>query len=240
MEIEQMELKKAKAFTLIEILLTLGIIGIIGAITIPNLITNYKIKVTRNRLIDTQAILSQALKMAIYENGSPEGWDIGTYDSHDGARKLYDILSSNTVKIQSCRQVKKGCFGSSYKALDGKSNFRGNPSLDSVPTFSSGQFINGVSFLTWSIGSGCASNGTCGTILVDINGPSKPNRAGFDLFEFTIKKDVVIPSGGRGADTSVNWTRCGYTSGNDNGTRCTAWLIEKGNMDYLKKEIKWD
>lgn len=39
---------KSKAFTLAEVLITLGIIGIISAITIPILINNYRKKVSRS------------------------------------------------------------------------------------------------------------------------------------------------------------------------------------------------
>ncbi len=36
-----------KAFTLAEVLITLGIIGVVAALTLPSLITNYKVKVLK-------------------------------------------------------------------------------------------------------------------------------------------------------------------------------------------------
>ena len=39
-----------KAFTLAEVLITLGIIGIVAAMTIPTLITNYQKNITITRL----------------------------------------------------------------------------------------------------------------------------------------------------------------------------------------------
>ena len=49
-----------KAFTLAEILITLGVIGIVAAITMPTLIQNHKKKVAVTQLKATYSILSQA------------------------------------------------------------------------------------------------------------------------------------------------------------------------------------
>ena len=59
------------AFTLAEILITLGIIGIVAALTIPTLVHKYKIKVLKTRYTQTYAILSEALiktRMELGEN----------------------------------------------------------------------------------------------------------------------------------------------------------------------------
>lgn len=53
-----------KAFTLAEILITLGIIGVVAAITIPMLMTKYHRIIVENRLKDSYAIMSNAVKMA--------------------------------------------------------------------------------------------------------------------------------------------------------------------------------
>lgn len=54
-----------KAFTLSEVLITLGIIGIISALTIPTLIKNYQEKIRDNQFKKAYAILNQALRMTI-------------------------------------------------------------------------------------------------------------------------------------------------------------------------------
>ena len=48
---------KAKAFTLSEVLITLGIIGIIAAMTLPSLVGRYQEKVTVTRLKKYYSIL---------------------------------------------------------------------------------------------------------------------------------------------------------------------------------------
>lgn len=62
------------AFTLAEVLITLGIIGIVAAMTIPNLIFNYKVKRTVSILKEDQSIIAQVIKLSTEENGEPEGW----------------------------------------------------------------------------------------------------------------------------------------------------------------------
>ena len=51
------------AFTLAEVLITLGIIGIVSAMTIPTLINNYKEKVRDNQFKKVYATLNQAIKL---------------------------------------------------------------------------------------------------------------------------------------------------------------------------------
>ena len=63
-----------KAFTLAEILITLSIIGIVAALTIPNLIQNYKRKVATVRLKNSfplchRLLSCQNLKMAQLQAG---------------------------------------------------------------------------------------------------------------------------------------------------------------------------
>ena len=68
-------MKKHKfGFTLAEVLITLGIIGVVAAITIPNLIQNNFEKKTISQLRETQSIISQAVRMAEEEYGDVEGW----------------------------------------------------------------------------------------------------------------------------------------------------------------------
>ena len=51
-------IKKFKAFTLAEVLITIGIIGIVAALTLPTLIGNYRKSVVENKLKSTYSQLS--------------------------------------------------------------------------------------------------------------------------------------------------------------------------------------
>lgn len=60
-----------KGFTLAEVLITLGIIGVVAALTIPSLIGNYKKKVTATKLKQTYSILSNAVSKQQTLTGIP-------------------------------------------------------------------------------------------------------------------------------------------------------------------------
>ena len=62
-------------FTLAEVLITLGIIGVVAAMTIPALLNNYYEKQTVTRLKSTYSILTNAIRSAEEENGEISALD---------------------------------------------------------------------------------------------------------------------------------------------------------------------
>lgn len=69
-----------KGFTLAEVLITLGIIGIVAAMTIPTLLQKNYERQTVVKLRQTQSILTQAIRMTEEEYGDIENWGIKTKD----------------------------------------------------------------------------------------------------------------------------------------------------------------
>ena len=65
---------KTPAFTLAEVLITLGIIGIVAAMTLPTMIMNHRKQVTVNKVKKFYTVMSQATNSAIAEYGSMEDW----------------------------------------------------------------------------------------------------------------------------------------------------------------------
>jgi len=67
------------AFTLAEVLITLGIIGVVAAMTMPVLIQNHRKSVVETRLSKFYSSINQALKLAENDYGEMIYWDeIGT------------------------------------------------------------------------------------------------------------------------------------------------------------------
>ena len=89
------------AFTLAEVLITLGIIGVVAAITIPTLVQNYRRHVVANKLKTDISILQQALLRSISDNGTPDTWEIG-----DGDGDTFDIYFKPYIKV-----LKEGTMG---------------------------------------------------------------------------------------------------------------------------------
>ena len=67
-------LNRKAAFTLAEVLITLGIIGVVSALTMPSLIQSYKEKVTVTKLEKAYSFLNQAYKRISDEYGEPQDW----------------------------------------------------------------------------------------------------------------------------------------------------------------------
>jgi len=210
------------AFTLAEVLITIGIIGVVAAMTIPNLMQKYQEKVFVNKLRETHSIFSQAFKLATAEYDGIEGWDI------NNNQKLYDYFKPFLKLGQDCG-TKKGCFyKGGYKALF-NDEFAQNLNISNAK----GRLLNGVSFNIWSAGSCKRTDGFCGSILIDLNGLSKPNKAGVDLFALKINKDSITPP-----KPEPNGWMCEFNNPSKyNGVYCTKWVIDHGNMDYLRRDI---
>lgn len=63
-----------KAFTLAEVLITLGIIGIVAAMTMPSLVGKYRQKTVETRLEKFYSVANQAIKLSELKNGPKEYW----------------------------------------------------------------------------------------------------------------------------------------------------------------------
>lgn len=63
-----------KAFTLAEVLITLGIIGVVAALTLPTLMANYRKHVVVTKLQKIYSVINQAINMSNAEYGDVSGW----------------------------------------------------------------------------------------------------------------------------------------------------------------------
>ena len=64
-----------KGFTLAEVLITLGVIGVVAAMTLPTLIQNYKKHIVETRLAKFYTTINQAIQMSETVNGDKKYWD---------------------------------------------------------------------------------------------------------------------------------------------------------------------
>ena len=66
--------KQKRGFTLAEVLITLGIIGVVAAMTIPTLMSTFAKQRTETQLKAFYSRINQTIKMSIADNGDPDGW----------------------------------------------------------------------------------------------------------------------------------------------------------------------
>ena len=67
-------MSKIQGFTLSEVLITLGIIGVIAALTLPNLIAQYNNTIAETRLKKFYSVMNQAILQSVVVNGDYQYW----------------------------------------------------------------------------------------------------------------------------------------------------------------------
>ncbi len=168
------------AFTLAEVLITLAIIGIVAALTIPTVVTNYQKTQTATRLKKAYAVISNATNLAIAQKGSAEGWTDSTTTNGIG---VDDIFSSYFKILKDCG-IKTGaeCFAKNkcYTNLARQCVWG---IVDNWPSIYKYILADGTSLgIRWK-------KDENGSILIayyiDVDGPNKgPSIMGRDLFHF--------------------------------------------------------
>ena len=103
------------AFTLAEVLITLGIIGVVAAMTMPSLMQNYKRQQATARIKKFVSVINQALISAENDLGPREDWVIGEMNNSDSA---YDFLNTYIKPyIKSADIEKRTLFGTNMATL---------------------------------------------------------------------------------------------------------------------------
>ena len=107
-------------YTLAEILITLGIIGVVAAMTIPNLITGYQKHVTETRLLKFYSTMNQAFRLSQSDNGDMLGWVTADKNYNDNEIKEwlneYLLPYIQYYKVETC--VNSGGFKSTCVKLN--------------------------------------------------------------------------------------------------------------------------
>lgn len=245
-------------FTLAEVLITLGIIGVVAAMTIPTLINNAKEKETVTKLKKMNTILNQAFNMAVNEYGTPDLWDFtaSSIVGSDPDLIAQDLQGRDNVmkKFEPFLKKTYTCYYTDNTCSNNPKYIRERYSLDgtSFGSWTSPRFILAdgssidifyMSSPTCSVNSGSTPQlkNICGEIFVDLNGIKPPNITGKDVFWFRISKYGIIPGGLEG-DTIRSFDDYCNISKNSavNGYGCAAWVIYNENMDYLKcSDLSW-
>jgi prepilin-type N-terminal cleavage/methylation domain-containing protein len=175
---------KQKAFTLAEILITLGVIGVITAIIIPNLITKYYKTATVHRLKENYATMQSIIRKSIEDNGDLDSWDYTLSDEEftktfflpyfNSATKLKNPYKIHTLPPKNgTRANNSSNTGYAYK------NWWGQPSLRYA--------LNDGTILGISI----HYNMQCSAkLFIYLNGYNKPNMLGRDVFVYKISGKI--------------------------------------------------
>ena len=180
-----------KGFTLAEIIITLGIIGVISALTMPGLINNYQNNANATQLHKVYSMFLNAFALQMEEQTASnliEGL------KSNGRTKLNvagDFLTTRFTISENCAGKAYECFADQYRSLNGTAI------VESKNLITNGNFYgviltNGAS-IAMRLSDSIASNDTAlGYIYVDVNGLKGPNIIGRDFFRFSIWIDGTL------------------------------------------------
>ncbi|MDR1167706.1 MAG: type II secretion system GspH family protein [Heliobacteriaceae bacterium] len=176
-----------KGFTLAEVLITLGIIGVVAAITMPALIANYQKQQTIVSLKKAYTVLNQAFTMAQIENG-----DFAEWSPDDGRTYLF-----STLRGSQCADMDTA-YAQALMAAEGTpTNLFNNSSCF--------QLNDGMK--VFHLSSTTSENYNHAIYVLDINGKKAPNIRGRDVFSFYILYSVSSAW----ANGSVGATGCSFS-----------------------------
>lgn len=204
-----------KAFTLAEVLVVIGIIGVVSALTIPNLQQGTNSKEVITKVTKAKATIDEAYGRAIATYGDPCLWTKGQTTAAAQAAVWYNRIFENLKVDKDCGLVDN----TNRTCWDSTSNF-GN-------TYYKVKLADGTSMAmianTGVIASGynCGSYGTAYSFSIDIDGPNKGSGNDCDDI-YTLSYNVTSFLGGYSGNLKKN------------SAECAAWVLDKGNADFLK------
>lgn len=219
------------AFTLAEVLITLGIIGVVAALTIPSLVAKHKEKVVATKVKTFYSQFSQAYLMAINDNGTIDNWGlkntinvtddngdtVRTDDGIETVERFFDVLEPYLKKVLRNKVAK---------------NLK-----DETDTY---VLANGIIITAVHYGGYCDvsnENSYCGDFYIKTDSSSIYNKNfafNDNVFAFILSPHKIIPYG----FTDAQFEKC---KNRTNNSRCTAWILYNGNMDYLRcpDDLSW-
>jgi len=229
--------KTKSAFTLSEVLITLVIIGIVAALTIPSAISKYQKQQTVVRLKQAFSQFNQAAKLSVPQYGDMSTWDY-TLSDYDLLKKYFKFVKAKEMVLNRDDIL--------YLRSDGQyeTDLRLSKNGSKILILNSGAIIYSPNYTpTTAVKTRCYT--------VDLNGLKGPNKYGRDAFYLCIdgQRGKIIPYQIRdGESPTVERTReqlindvasynyrCNKTNGR--GMWCAALIIKDGWQ--IKDDYPW-
>ena len=210
---------KQVAFTLAETLIVMGIIGVVAALTLPNLNSSTGEKEKVAKLQKIYSNLQDAFGRAEAVYGPYDEWFVNDGEDEDKINKRAFDRITEFMKYSKVCTVNDACT-----LFDAGTDTGGNRTRHAIILPDGAT----VGFDCWT--------GECG-IYIDLDGPNKgANKFCRDYFKLFIKTDKfnkqkhIVTYGSR-EDVENN-----VVYNFNDSSSCAAWVLVNGNMDYLKRD----
>ena len=219
--------KFKNGFTLAEVLITLVIVGVIAALTIPTVVNNTKKQEYVTKLKKTYSSLAQATNLIISEYGNPRA-DIGGWAF--SSDNVFDLYKNKLIKSKECNGA-SGCM-QQIDATGGVMYLNGNSyepaNFNAGSNYKKLILSDGVQIAFLKVRDDCSRmdwgvSNWCIEITVDVNGEKQPNQWGRDWYRFMVTEEGLKPAGAEAAN-DCNKSGQGFT--------CAAKVLRENAMNY--------
>ena len=205
-----------KAFTMAEVLITLGIIGVVAAMTLPTVIGKYQEHEVTVKAKKIYSMMMQVLDLAKakYDTAGDNSTLFTTATTDDELVRNFSeylpggfVCYSNAAANSKCKKLEYRylyqTFSNKYGQLvlpaiilpDGGVIYPKVSPHKCIPTNASGVTLEPDGSIKYDEDGNPVIwhqvRDDCGTIYFDVNGPKEPNKAGFDVFAFTVFRNRV-------------------------------------------------
>lgn len=199
-----------RGFSLSEVLIVLGVIGVVASLTLPSVIKNYQQQQTISKLKKVYTNLNQAIKLSQADNDEYKYWDLSSLS----AKKEFDKYWKPYIKTV------KYCVSYSDCGYSSKTGWMQPNGSTYNSYYSSGAFI---------LPDGVLVKLADDLIIVDLNAEKKPNKLSKDVFLFNITPQGYIRAHGSSSSYNTIKTYCNSTHGHTCAARImyNNWKIDK-------------
>ena len=170
--------KKILAFTLAETLITLVIIGVVSAITVPVLQVKHQKQQTIVELKKAFSDISRAVVMARMDFGDPSSWDYSLNNNEFFNEYLYPFIQLSSQSIRDARTDNITYRQTSGQIENGLLIMRDQGKIV--------ELASGCQIFTYPLAYSTDATMKRKCYAIDVNGYKKPNKFGRDLFMFCI------------------------------------------------------
>ena len=230
-----------KGFTLAEVLITLGVIGLVAALTLPSMYNNYQKALIGKTLARSVELVEQGM-LNIRQEAQLNSETGDTFETLSSIKKS-DLGLSGNVYI-----TNDNAFYNSTKSFLGTENsdydvanisaFAGNLDTNLKSLYTAYKFnkLNAIVAFQNKTGTTTSNDSIISRVIIDANGAAKPNTFGKDVFIFGLTNSgTLIPAGTQkyaDFDSKIPADGCSGSSVG-NGTACAARVMaDKWEIKY--------
>ena len=228
-------------FTLAEVLITLGIIGIVAAMTIPTLISRKQKLEIETQLKETYSIIQQGLKMAENDDLALNS-EVTEYTIND----WFDTYFAPYIKYSRVCYDSAGCwqnFGPT-KNLSGNTTYISRTGIGIGANIVTIKLTNGSNLILDSYGvkdlkqyMGLNVSHESLVIIIDANGDKRPNIIGKDIFFSVLTDKGLVPVGVDESNDTLNKNCSATATGVNAGYYC---LLKVKNNGWTIPDDVWN